>query len=123
MTIDELFNPDEVSFDYPLWTFSRGNEVPTIGHPSVDSMMPAVFTDRDAALRYLEETASKDAQPLEIADSVFMLRMLNHFKQVGMKYVAFDFWVQAGTGQIVPIELFIEGVIAGDPGQNKEKSN
>lgn len=113
MNVDELFNPDEVSFTYPLWTFTRGGKVPTIGVPGIDSMMLAIFTDRDAALRYLEETNNKEAQPLEIKDPTFLLKMLDHFKSVGMKHVAFDLWLHTKTGEFVPIDLFIDGVRAG----------
>jgi hypothetical protein len=111
----DAFDPAEVSFDYPLWTFTRAGSVPTIGHPNIDSMMPAVFTDCDAALRYLEESRMTDAQPLEIKDPAFLLAMLDHFKSAGKRYVAFDLWLHTGTGQIVPIDLFIEGVRQGAP--------
>jgi hypothetical protein len=107
---DTLFDSEDVTFDYPLWTFTRNGKVSTIGAPGFDSLMPVVFTDRESAQRFLDETKIKGAGLLEINGPPFLLKMLYHFKKAGMAHVAFDIWLLTKTGEFVPIEQFIDGV-------------
>lgn len=107
---DALFDSEEVILDYPLWTFTRNGKVSTIGAPGFDSLMPAVFTDREAAQWFLDESRIQGAEPLAIKDPPTLLKILYHFKKAGLTHVAFDIWLHTKTGEFVPIEQFIDGV-------------
>lgn len=97
------------TFGFPLWTFDRGGgSVPTIGCAGYDTMMPAIFTDREAASKFLEAANMPDATPLQINSPAFLMSMLEHFKKVGLKYVAFDLRQDVGT--VVPINEFIASI-------------
>jgi len=107
---ETLFDAEEVTFDYPLWTFTRNGKVSTIGAPGFDSLMPVLFTDREAAQWFLDQSKFQGAELLAIKEPPTLLKMLYHFKKAGLTHVAFDLWLHTKTGEFVPIEQFIDGV-------------